>query len=90
MIIEALLNVVYAIFSLLTTPIDIPDLPAEVSQVVTSAIEYVGTGIAVLSNYVHLPYLLTLFGVVVAIEAGVLIYKLVMFFLKKIPMLGIE
>lgn len=90
MIIEALLGVVYSIFSFLTAPIDIPDLPTEVSEVVTTAIEYIGTGIAVLSNYVHLPYLLTLFGVVVAIEAGVLIYKLVMFFIRKIPALGIS
>lgn len=90
MIIEALLGVIYSIFSLLTAPIDIPDLPAEVSDVVSSAVEYIGTGIAVLSNYVNLTYLLVLFGVVVAIDAGVLLYKLVMFFVKKIPMLGVQ
>lgn len=90
MIVEALLNLIYGVFSVLTAPINIPDLPAEVSGVISTAVEYIGTGIGVLSNYVNLPYLLTLFGVVVAVEAGILIYKLVMFFVKKIPMLGVE
>lgn len=90
MIIDALLNVIYTIFSVLTAPINIPDLPLEVSEVISTAVEYIGTGIGVLSNYVNLPYLLTLFGIVVAVEAGILIYKLVMFFLRKIPMLGVE
>lgn len=90
MIIEALLGVVYTLFSLLTAPIDIPDLPEDVSLVVTSLVEYIGTGIGILSNYVHLSYLLLLFGLVVAIEAGIWIYKLVMFFVRKIPALGVS
>lgn len=90
MIIDALLNVIYGIFSVLTAPINIPSLPPDVYDMVSTAVEYIGTGIGILSNYCHLPYLLTLFGIVVAVEAGVLLYKLVMFFLRKIPMLGVE
>lgn len=90
MIIELLMDLLYNLFALLTAPINIPDLNAEVLEMVDYALGYIGTGIAVLSNYVHLPYLLILFGMVAAIEVGVMLYKMVMFFLKKIPMLGIE
>ena len=90
MIIKLLLTLVYNIFNVLTLPINIPDLPADLNNVITTIIEYVGTGLAILQNYTHLSYLLTLFGIVVAIDVGVWLYKLIMFFIRKIPMLNIR
>lgn len=90
MIIKALLDLIYMVFSVLTLPIDIPNLPSAVGGYVSSALEYIGTGIGILSNYTHLSYLLTLFGVVVAIDVGLNLYKFVMFVVKKIPMLGVQ
>ena len=90
MIIEALLNAMLSVFSFLTSGINIPSMPAEVSQYMQEALEYVSMGVGILGNYTHIGYLLILLGVIVAVDAGVLIYKLVMWVLRKIPMLGIE
>lgn len=90
MIIKLLLDVVYTVFSVLTLPIDIPDLPTEVNTYISTAIEYIGVGIGIISNYTHLSYLLTLFGVVMAIDVGLWLYKLVMYLVKKVPMLNIN
>lgn len=90
MIIKLLLQLVYQIFNVLTLPINIPDLPSEVNNVISTIIQYVGTGLGILENYTHLSYLLILFGVVVAIDLGLWLYKLIMFFVRKIPMLNIR
>ena len=90
MIIELLLDLIYVIFYILTTPINIPSLPTEISSYISTIIEYVGVGVGILSNYCHLSYLLTLFGIVIAIEIGIGVYNIVMFVIKKIPMLNIS
>ena len=90
MIIKLLLTLVYQVFNVLTLPINIPDLPTDLNDVITTIIEYVGTGLAILQNYTHLSYLLTLFGIVVAIDVALWLYKLIMFFIRKIPMLNIR
>ena len=90
MIIKLLLDLVYSIFNVLTLPINIPDLPTDINTVIATIIEYVGTGLAIFKNYTHLSYLLILFGVIVAVDVGVWLYKLVMFFVRKIPMLNVR
>lgn len=90
MIINALLDVVYTLMSLLTAPISIPGMPEEVQVFVYKALEYIAMGIKLLANYTDLNYLFMLFGVIVAIDAGLLIYKFAMWIIKKIPMLGIS
>lgn len=90
MIIKALMELVYNLFALLTTPINIPGLPDGVADMISSALEYIRTGLMLLANWTDLGYLLTLFALVVAVDAGLLLYKLVMWVLAKIPMLGIK
>ena len=90
MIIDALMTVVYGFFDLLTSGISIPPLPDGVVDVITTVLSYISAGMGFLANYCHLGYLVSLFGVIVAVDAGMLIYKLVMWIIKKIPMLGIE
>lgn len=90
MIIEALLTLLYNVFALLTSPISIPQLPDTISQVMTDALEWVTVGLQIMGAYTHESYLLTLFGIVVAVDVGVMLYKFVMWVLKKIPMLGIK
>lgn len=90
MLIEGLLNIVYSLLELLTAPINIPGMPDEVRSLITIALDYIKVGIALLANWTHLEYLLLLFGLVLGVDVGLLLYKLVMWFLKKIPMLGIE
>lgn len=90
MIIEALMNVIYTLFEVLTSPISIPSLPEGIHGVIDVALDYIAVGLSLLINYTDLGYLLTLFGLVIAVDAGLLLYKLVMWIIRKIPMLGIE
>lgn len=84
------MNVVYVLFEILTMPISIPGLPEGVRDVVTGALDFISVGVALLANYCDIGYLVTLFGVILAVDAGMLIYKFVMWIIKKIPMVGIS
>ncbi len=90
MIIKSLLNLLYNVFSALTSAISIPSLPDDVENYLNYFLDYLNLGLQILANYTPLNYLLTLFGIVVAIEVGLAIYHFVMWVLKKIPMLGIS
>lgn len=90
MIIKALLDLIYGVFSLLTAPIDIPGMPEEVSQMIATMLEYVAMGISFMGNFVNMSYLLVLFGIIVAVDVGMLLYKLVMWVIRKIPMLNVS
>lgn len=90
MIIEALLNVLYTAFRLLLMPIDIPNLPPEVQQTISEIFTYISGGLGILGEFLDLDYLLTLFGLVLAVDIGMMLYKLVMFVMRKIPFLGIK
>lgn len=90
MIIKALMELIYNLFAILTAPINIPGLPEDVKTMITSALEYIQMGLGLLANWTDLPYLLVLFGIVAAVDVGMLLYKLVMWVLAKIPMLGIK
>lgn len=90
MIIEALMNLILNVFSLLTSPINIPSMPADVETYLSNFLEYMEMGLQVLAVYTPLEYLLVLFGIIVAIDVGLAVYHFVMWVLKKIPMLGIS
>lgn len=89
MIIQALLDGIYNIMSVLFV-FDIPDLPGEVHSYIETAFEYIVAGAGLLANYTPLSYLMILFGVLLAVDAGIVIYHLVMWIIKKIPMLGVS
>lgn len=90
MIIEKLLELVIKIFGLLTSAIDIPALPDDVSDILNTVLEYLNTGVQLLACYTNLKYLLVLFGIIVAVDVGISVYHFVMWILRKIPMLGIS
>lgn len=90
MIIEGLLNVLYNVFSALTSAISIPAMPADISTYLSTFTSYLKVGLQILAVYTPLSYLLTLFGIVVGIELGLKIYHFVMWVIKKIPMLGVS
>ncbi len=90
MIIKGLMTLLYNVFSALTSAIDIPQFPEQVHTFLYDFLEYIQTGLQILAVYTHLEYLLILFGIVIVIDAAMLIYHFVMWVLKKIPMLGIE
>lgn len=89
MIIEMLLDVIYNIMSILLV-FEIPTLPAEVTNHIDTAFNYIESGAGILVNYTPLGYFLVLFGLILAIDAGLLVYHFVMWVLKKIPLVGIS
>lgn len=89
MIIEMLLDAIYNILRLLFV-FELPQLPEDVLSYINTIFDYMVTGAGILANYTPLGYLMILFGVILAIDAGLLIYHLVMWIIRKIPMLGIS
>lgn len=90
MIVLALMELVYGLFEILTSPISIPALPDDMVFILLTATNYLKIGASIIMNYTHYSYLITLLGIIIAVDAGLLIYKFVMWVIKKIPMLGIE
>lgn len=90
MIVEALMNLLLNVFTLLTSAISIPKMPEEVSTYLADFLEYIEVGIQIVATYTHIEYLLVLFGIIIAIDVGLAVYHFVMWVLKKIPMLGIS
>lgn len=90
MIIELLLSALYGVFNLLTTPINIPSLPEDVSNYLNYIFEYISAGTLILANYVPLVYIGVLFGIIIAIDIGLALYHFVMWVIKKIPMAGMS
>lgn len=90
MIVNALIDLLYGLIDWITSGLNIPELPPEVMTVAAQVTQYLVAGLKILANYTHLDYLLVLFGVVVAVDAGMLVYKFIMWIIRKIPMLGIS
>lgn len=90
MIIEMLLDVLYSVFNLLTTPIDLPNFTTTSLNYFESFMSYISSGVAIVSTFVDFKYLSAALLFVIAIEVGMYLYQFVLWILKKIPMLGIE
>lgn len=90
MIIESVLDVVFTVFNFLTSPINIPEFPEGVFYYMNQFLEYLSVGVSFVATYTHYPFLVTLLGIIIAIDIAISLYKLVMFVLKKIPFLNIS
>lgn len=90
MIIKLLMDQILFVFGLLTAAINVPSLPPEVAETVGTMLEYVSMGISFMGNFVNMPYLLVLFNIIVGADVAVLIYRLVMWVMRKIPMIGVS
>ena len=90
MLVDFLIDMVFGLVQMILSAFNIPPLPEELMKVVESLVQYIQTGIAILSNYCHIGYLLILFGIVVSVDLAILGYRFVMWILRKIPVLGIS
>lgn len=90
MIIDALISLLYSVFYILTLPIQIPSFPDTVKTFLATAIDYMSSGVAIVGQFLDMEYLFLLFSLVMLVDVALLIYKLIMWVLRKIPMLGIE
>lgn len=87
-IIKGLLSLISGIINLI--PFNIPSLPDSVGTIFNTFLGYLNDGIGFVSNFCHMNYVAILFGIFITIEASLMIYKFVMWVIKKIPMLGIK
>lgn len=90
MIIEMLLDMLYGLFSLLTSPINIPSMPPETESYISQFFSYLTAGAGILSNFTPFGYLMILFGIILAVDIGIKLYHFVMWILKKIPMISVS
>lgn len=90
MIIQALINLVITVFGILTAPISIPNMPQAVKDILSTALEYMATGMKIVGNFVDMPTLLLLFSIILAVDVGMFLFKFIMWVIKKIPFLGIS
>lgn len=90
MIILAILKGIFTVFSLLTSPISIPSLPDDVISYANTLGEYVQMGVGILTVYTDLGYIIRVFGLILAIDVGIMLYKFVMWIIRKIPLLNIH
>lgn len=89
MIIQGLLDVIYNLFKLLLV-FEIPQLPEQVTEYINTLFEYLAMGAQLLANYTPYTYLMSLFVLLLAVDAGIGIYHFVMWIIRKIPMLGMS
>lgn len=91
MIIEALFNMIFKLFTSFLEPINIPDLPEDMKEQITSFVDTLITSAAPMIDLV-MPYnvVKVLVPIVITIELAVEVYKLVMWIITKIPMANIQ
>lgn len=92
MIITALLNLIANLLSAVLV-FDLPKWPSQIDQVFQTVISWMVTGVGVFRAFVGketLTVISVLLGLVLAMNAAYLVYSLVFWVLRKIPMLGIK
>lgn len=91
MIIETLLNAIFSIFEKVFSVINIPGMPDGMSEQVVGffndVLSYAGS---LISLFIPWAQVKIFFPILIVILSSEEIYKLVMWVLKKIPMLGIS
>lgn len=90
MIISALLNVVKGLINVLFGWVQLPAVPEEVASVVDTVFTYMGQGLGILWIFVPQQLVLVLLPLVIVVHNFDHLYKLGMWILRKIPMVGIN
>lgn len=90
MILESVLNLFSSALKLIFGWISLPDLPADVSSVVEQLFTYLRSGICFVFLFFNMSFVRLLLPLVVAVVNFDKVYKLVMYVLRKIPLLGIK
>lgn len=90
MIIEGLLSVIKKLLTLLLSPIDIPSLPSGVQEVISKGMNYIIDGLGIFASFTHYQFIMALISIVLVIESAFLLYKFVLWLLRKVPAAAIE
>lgn len=92
MIITALLNLIASLLSVVLV-FDLPQWPSQIDQLFQTVISWMVTGVEVFCVFVGqetLTIISVLLGLILAMNAAYLVYSLVFWVLRKIPMFGIK
>lgn len=90
MIIEALLNIVKLLVNLLFGWVQIPPVPDAITSVVDTVFRYIEQGMLIVYIFAPRELVQVLLPLVIIVVNFEHLYKLGMWILKKIPMVGIE
>lgn len=90
MLIKGILSIVLIFLEFIFSAVNIPDFSSEFIGYLENAIEYFQLGYRVLGYYVDLPYIWSLFKIFLGVWIAYELYLLLMWVLRKIPMLGIK
>lgn len=90
MIIEALMDLIYAFFSALFSGLAALDMPSSVVSVLAQVMTYLESGAQIVAAYTHFSYLLILLDFVVILDMFHTGYMIFMWIMKKVPMWGMR
>lgn len=89
MLIEGFFYIIYEMFDLLLA-FNVPQIPQTVHEYISYALEFITSGASILANYTPLTYMISLFAIIVTVDIGIMVYELVMWVIRKIPMAGMS
>ena len=87
--INVLMDLIYALFNF-ALPSSATPIPGTVGTYIAMALDYVAEGSVLLSQFVDLGYLLSLFMIVLEVDIAIFAYRVIMWVLRKLPFLGIK
>lgn len=92
MLIEALLNLVLAIlrYFFFSPQAELAAVPSKFATVIATAAAYIIDGIRIVNCYIDETYIAALLAFVLVLDAFILLYRVVMWVLRKIPFLSID
>lgn len=91
MIIESLLNAIFSLFDTVFSVINIPSMPDGMPEQITNFLaDLLSYASSLISLFIPWSQVRVFFPILIVILASEEIYKLVMWVLRKIPMLGIS
>lgn len=91
MIVELVLDVVISILSFLLGLLPaLPSFPSAITDIWAEFMTYLQQGMSFIGHWIYLPVALPCVGIIVAIELWDDFYKMLRFFINKIPFLNIR
>ena len=90
MIIKGLFELVFGLLQIVFAPINLPDLPSAVQNVVDKFVSLITSVIGLVGVFVDMELLKVLIPIVIVIANLDKLWNMIMFILRKIPFLGIE
>lgn len=84
--IEAIID----LFDLLLGTVSALPLPNTITEYLGTGVSYIVSGMRWVACYIDVGYIMSLLAVVIAVDAGLYLYKFGMWIIKKIPFLGVN